>query len=69
MISAPEQASFSRVSKKTSALKLFTQIKSGKFSNTYSLLGKIIERMSRYFPSLMLYIIKQNYKRVRIMRN
>jgi hypothetical protein len=69
MISAPERASFSRVSKKTSALKLLTQIKSGKFSKTHSLLGKLSERMSRYFPSLMLYIIKQKYKRVRIMRN
>jgi len=52
MISAPERASFSRVSKKTSALKLLTQIKSGKFSNTHSLLGKLSKRMSRYFPSL-----------------
>lgn len=69
LVPVPDRASFSRVSKTTSALKLLKQIKSGKFSNTHSLLGMLSERMSRYFPSLMLYIIKEKYKRIRIMRN
>ncbi len=62
-VEVPIRSSKMSVSRKTTASKLLSQVKSGQFKNTHSLLGKFTEQITRHLPLLTYYIFNKKYKR------
>lgn len=62
-VDVPERNRFVRVSRRCTADKILLQIKNRKFSETHTIIGKLMGVITCFFPGLISFIMKFNYRR------